>query len=420
MYQVVLVRYGEIALKGQNRRFFEQRLVNNIERQLKGLAPRRVSLVSGRVLVPLRDDWEEVEERLAAVCGIVSFSPARVVPGDLAAIQETAREEMALVATEGDTFKVEARRADKTFPLTSPELARQVGAYLLRRLPGLKVDVHRPRHRLMIEVRREGTYIYTRMVPGTGGLPVGVSGRGVLLLSGGIDSPVAGFLAARRGVEIVPVHFHSFPFTGERSKEKVIDLCRVLARYVGPLRLHVAHFTDIQKAIVQFCPEELRVTIMRRMMLRVAARVAEAEGAIALITGESLGQVASQTMESLAVIGAVTDRPILRPLIGFDKAEIVEQARKLGTYEISIRPYEDCCTLFVPAHPATKPKPERVQAAESRLDVEGLVEACLARTEIIEIKPSFLEREEGFRTGGGEVAGRQGPQGSTEEGVEGY
>ncbi|MCR4419634.1 MAG: tRNA uracil 4-sulfurtransferase ThiI [Clostridia bacterium] len=416
MYQVVLVRYGEIALKGQNRYWFERTLLNNIRRHLKDLGPRRIGTVSGRVIVSLDGDWEEVKERLAPVCGIVSFSPARVVAKDMSAICRAALEEMSSLAFDGPaTFKVEARRADKTFPFTSPELAREVGAFVLRHLPDLKVDLHRPRYRLSVELRREGTYVYTRVVPGQGGLPVGVSGRGVLMLSGGIDSPVAGFFAARRGVELVPLHFHSFPFTSERSKEKAVELCRVLARYAGPLRLHVAHFTDIQKAIVQLCPEELRVTIMRRMMLRVATRLAEAEGAIAIFTGESLGQVASQTMESLAVIGAVTDRPVLRPLIGFDKAEIVEKARELGTYEISIRPYEDCCTLFVPPHPATKPRREKVEAAESRLDVKGLVEGCLGRMEIIEIEPRFSGFREGFRAGGGEDACRQR---TSKEGVE--
>lgn len=389
MYQVVLVRYGEIALKGQNRRFFEQALLENVRRNLRGLAPRPVRHVQGRVIVPLHGDWEEVEKRLAAVCGVVSYSPARVVANELEAIQQAALEEMAAQAGPGATFKVEARRADKTFPLASPELARRVGAFILRHLPKVSVDVHEPQLRLFLEVRREGTYVYTRLLLGTGGLPVGVSGRGVLLLSGGIDSPVAGYMAARRGVEVIPLHFYSFPFTSERSKEKVIDLCRVLARYVGELKLYIAHFTEIQKAIGEHCPEELRITIMRRMMLRVAARVAEAEGALAIFTGDSLGQVASQTMESLAVIGAVTDKPILRPLIGLDKAEIVEYARRLGTYPISIRPYEDCCTLFVPAHPATKPKREKVEAAEARLDVEALVNGCLDNLEVVQVPPLF-------------------------------
>lgn len=389
MNEVVLVRYGEIALKGQNRRFFEEALRENIRRNLQGLAPRPVRHVHGRFIVPLHDDWEEVRRRLAAVCGVVSFSPARVVANDLETIQRAALEEMAAQVNSSLTFKVEARRADKTFPFTSPELARRVGGFVLRHLPELKVDVHEPQVRLFLEVRREGTYVYTRLFPGTGGLPVGVSGRGVLLLSGGIDSPVAGYMAARRGVEIIPLHFYSFPFTGERSKEKVIDLCRILARYAGELKLYIAHFTEIQTAISEHCPEELRITIMRRMMLRVATRVAEAEGALAIFTGDSLGQVASQTMESLAVIGAVTDKPILRPLIGLDKAEIVEYARRLETYPISIRPYEDCCTLFVPAHPATKPRREKVEAAEARLEVEALVNGCLERLEVLKVPPLF-------------------------------
>lgn len=389
MYQVVLVRYGEIALKGENRRLFEQALIANIRRGLEGLAPRQIRRVAGRVLVPLAGDWEEVEKRLAAVCGIVSFSPARVVPSEPEAIERAGLEEMAAVMAPGATFKVEARRADKTFPLTSPELSRRVGAFVLRRLPELRVDVHHPTHRLMIEVRPEGSYVYTRVCPGTGGLPVGVSGRGILLLSGGIDSPVAGYFAARRGVALLPLHFYSFPFTSERSKEKVIDLCRILARYAGEIDLYIAHFTRVQQAIVEQCPEELRITVMRRMMMRVAARLAEAAGALAIFTGESLGQVASQTMESLAVIGAVTDKPILRPLIGLDKAEIVEYARRIETYPISIRPYEDCCTLFVPAHPATRPRREKVEAAEARLPVETLVGECMERLEMVRVPPRW-------------------------------
>jgi thiamine biosynthesis protein ThiI len=389
MYQVVLVRYGEIALKGRNRHVFEQALLENIHRNLRGLAPRKIRHAGGRVVVPLHDDWPEVNRRLSTVCGVVSYSPARVAPNDMEAILRLALEEMASVAEDGATFKVEANRADKSFPLTSPEIARRAGAFLLKHLPGLKVDVHQPRHRLMIEVRREGTYVYTRVVPGVGGLPVGVSSRAVLLLSGGIDSPVAGYMALRRGVEIIPLHFHSFPFTSERSKEKVIDLCRVLARYAGELRLYVAPFTQIQKAILERCPEELRVTLMRRMMLRVAERVAREEGALAVFTGDSLGQVASQTMESLAVIGAATDLPVMRPLIGLDKAEIVERARRIGTYDISIRPYEDCCALFVPEHPATKPKREKVEAAEARLEVEDLVQRCWEGVEVITVAPQF-------------------------------
>lgn len=389
MYQLVLVRFGEIALKGHNRRYFERALLHGIKRNLRGLKERPVHLVQGRVIVPLEGDWEEVSERLATVCGVVSFSPARKVPNDMEAIKEAALEEMIAAGYGECSFKVDSRRADKSFHLTSPEINREVGGFVLSRLPKLTVDVHSPEHRLMVEVRREGSYVYTQVIEGTGGLPYGVSGKAVLLLSGGIDSPVAGYMAARRGVDLIPLHFYSFPFTGERSREKVIDLCRVLSRYGKDLDLHIAHFTEIQKAIGEKCPEALRITIMRRMMLRVAERVAEAEGALAIVTGDCLGQVASQTMESLAVIGAVASRPILRPLIGMDKADIVVYARRLGTYPISIRPYEDCCTLFVPPHPAIRPRLERAEEAERELEVDSLIEECLERTEVVAIPPQF-------------------------------
>ena len=261
----------------------------------------------------------------------------------------------------------------------------KVGAHLLRTFPGLQVDVHEPEAVLDVEIREEEAYIYTERLPGPGGLPVGVAGKGLLLLSGGIDSPVAGWMTLKRGVKLEAVHFHSYPYTSERSKEKVIDLCRELARYGGKIRLHVAHFTEIQEELRLKTPERLLVTLMRRMMFRLAERLAQQQGALALITGESLGQVASQTMESLNVIERVTQIPVLRPLIGLDKQEIMDLSVKIGTYPISIRPYEDCCTIFLPQFPATRPRLKDVEAAEAALDLEGLIAESLAKTETLEI-----------------------------------
>lgn len=386
MYQVVLVRYGEIGLKGMNRRYFEDLLVRRVKQSLEGLGPRPVNRIHGRLLVETRDDAAEIMDRLCRVFGIVSISPAIRTPLELSCMQEAALSVMAEAwQGPGETFKVQARRANKAFPHDSLELNHLIGGYLLSRLPGLRVDVHHPGHTLYVEVREKEAYVYTRVVPGPGGLPVGSSGRAVLLLSGGIDSPVAGWMAMKRGLELEAIHFYSFPFTGEKSREKVIDLCRVLARYGGRLRLRVAFFTEAQRAIQLTCPEELRVTVMRRLMFRIAQRTAERLGALALVTGESLGQVASQTLESIAVIQAATSLPVLRPLIGMDKTEIVELARKIGTYEISIRPYEDCCALFVPRHPRTRPRREQVEEAERSMDMEALVEEALEKSQVLEL-----------------------------------
>lgn len=369
----------------------------NMKWALRDLPRRPISRTFGRIFVPVDGDGPEVLERLARVCGIVSLSLARRVPPDMEAIRaaslDLAREEL----RSGHTFKVETRRANKRFPLPSPEVSRLVGAHILRNVPGLTVDVQQPQKTVHIEIREKEAYVYIDSVAGPGGLPVGSSGPGLLLLSGGIDSPVAGYMAMRRGVKVTALHFYSFPFTSERSKEKVVDLCRQLSLYGGPMTLYVGYFTEIQKAIRQKCPEELYVTIMRRMMFRLAEHWARETGCLAVFTGENLGQVASQTMESMAVIGEVCRLPVLRPLIGLDKADIIVWARRIGTYEISIRPYEDCCTLFVPRHPATKPKLPKVLEAEAVLDIQALLSESIARTEVIRVG----EDEGAHREGGG-------------------
>lgn len=382
-----LIRYGEIGLKGKNRRFFENTLTANIQRALRGIPGYRVWQSHTRNYVEVPDtSSREAEERLRQVFGIVSVSPVVKVPLNLEAIKAAALQEFAGIVRPGLSFKVNTRRANKRFPLPSQEVSAAVGAHLLHNLPGLSVDVHAPQEVLDIEIREEEAYLYTKRIPGPGGLPVGVAGKGLLLLSGGIDSPVAGWMALKRGVTLEALHFHSYPFTSERSREKVIDLCRRLAVYGGRIMLHVAHFTDIQTELRLKTPERRHVTLMRRMMLRVAEQLAARRKALALFTGESLGQVASQTMESINVIERVTTIPILRPLIGLDKQEITELSRRIETYSISIRPYEDCCTIFLPDYPATRPRLADVEAAETALDIPALVAGCLAKTEVLEIR----------------------------------
>jgi len=378
-----LLRYGEIALKGQNRRAFLDALVRNVRRAVADLGPAEVRVVAGRVLVRIDGAPEAAAGRLRKVFGVVSLSPVREAALDLEAVAAAARElaEEALARRpEIASFKVDTRRADKRFPLTSMETSSRVGGVIHARFPHLRARMRAPDLLVRIELR-DRAYLATESLPGPGGLPTGTGGRVLALLSGGIDSPVAAWLTARRGAVVTPVHFHSFPFTSERSKEKVVDLCRVLAEYAGPLDLWVVSFTAIQRAIQLRVPDALRVLVMRRMMMRICDRLAARLGALALVTGESLGQVASQTLESLAVIDAATALPVLRPLIGADKTEIVARAEAIGTYAISIRPYEDCCSLFVPAHPRTLPTREEVERAERALEIAPLVEEALARSE---------------------------------------
>ena len=384
MYHLLLVRYGEISLKGRNRKMFEDILLGNIRTALQGILVHDIHKTFGRLYIET-DHWQQAAERLQRVFGIVSLSPVLKAELHTEAIKAAAVKVMADASAK--TFKVETRRPNKAFPLTSPELSRTLGAHVLQSLPGLSMDVHKPDVILNVEVRQEGAFLYSRTIPGLGGLPVGASGKGFLLLSGGIDSPVAGFLALKRGVAVEGLHFHSYPFTTERSKEKVIEFGRILGQYTGrgQFPLWICHFTEIQKAIQGVPFPSLRITIMRRFMLRIAAQLAQSHKAYALITGESLGQVASQTMESIFTINAVTNMPVYRPLIGLDKEEIVEIARRIGTYETSILPYEDCCTVFVPRNPATRPTVDQALEAESYLDVEGLVAEAIAKTEYLDV-----------------------------------
>lgn len=386
MYELILVRYGELGLKGKNKAQFINRLVLNIKRAIKGLATREVVSTWGRIWVPVEDDLEATIERLQQVFGIYSVSPVIKTEKNLEAIQKAALRVLHDALPQGGTFKVETRRSDKTFPMLSPEISKAVGSYLFANSPDIyRADMYHPQHTIDVEIRGEGAFVYGQVIPGAKGLPVGSSGRAVLMLSGGIDSPVAGWMAMKRGVTIEAVHFHSFPFTSERAKQKVIDLCQVLAGWGGKIRLHVVHFTEIQKAIRQNCREDYGITIMRRMMFRLAERIARESKAYAIYTGESVGQVASQTLESMFTINDVTNMPVLRPLVGMDKEEIIQIAREIGTFDISIRPYEDCCTVFLPDYPKIRPRLDEARVLEEKLDIEGLVKEALEKTEILEI-----------------------------------
>jgi thiamine biosynthesis protein ThiI len=384
--QLILARYGEVGLKGKNRRLFENRLIYRMKEALAGLPVSGIYRTYGRLYVTMEGEQEQALKRLSHVFGLVSVSPAQSAPLELEEIKAIAAKSMGEAAASGyTTFKVETRRPNKAFPVKSPQVSREVGAAILQQVPGLTVDVHTPQVTLNVELREDQAYLYWRELPGPGGLPLGVSGRAVLLLSGGIDSPVAGWMAMSRGLEVVSVYFHSFPFTSDRAKEKVIDLCRVLARYCSSAKLYVIPFTKIQTALREGGPEELQTIFLRRMMMRLAGQVANKEGATALITGESLGQVASQTLPSLAATSAVVDMPVLRPLIGLDKQEIIRRAKAIGTYNISIRPYADCCTVFVPRHPDTHPDSEVVADKEAGLVSAELLTEALAEAEIMSI-----------------------------------
>ena len=388
MYTTLMARIaGEIAIKGKNRPQFEKQLVENMRHVLKKMEGVKVSKTGGRIEVRLNGaDIDETIDHLRTVMGIASISPVAEAELNMESIKETALrvvQDAMEKRTAPVTFKVEARRADKRFPLTSPEIAREVATHVLKNVEGLKVDVHNPELTLTVEVRELKAYLLCDIIPGQGGLPVGVSGKVMLLLSGGIDSPVAGWMAMKRGATVEGIHFQSFPFTSERAQEKVNDLAKILAKHGGRVRLHNVYFTEIQKAIRMHVPEEYSITIMRRIMMRIADRLAHQRKAMALVTGESLGQVASQTLESMYVINNVTNIPILRPLVAMDKVDIMRIAKNIGTYETSILPYEDCCTVFMPKNPKTRPKLHEAEAAEAKLDIEALILEALEKTETL-------------------------------------
>ncbi len=383
MEKVIIVRYAEIHLKGKNRGYFERVFCVNLEKALKGLR-HELRRTSGRYLVAgFQDrDAEEICERIARVFGVHSYSLGYRVPNDLDSIFEAAK----IVSPRDGTFKVDTHRADKKYPMTSPELNAEIGAKLLEEFPALKVDVREPQHVVYLDIREDGSaLVFGKFEEGAGGMPVGTSSKGVLLISGGIDSPVAGYMMAKRGMEVEYLHFHSYPYTNEQAKDKVVELARILSRYTGGTSISTVKVTHIQEEIHKKCAAELNVTLLRRFMFRIAERVAKRKGAKCLITGESLGQVASQTIEGITSSNAVVTLPVLRPLIGFDKEEIIIRAKKIGTFETSVLPYEDCCTVFLPEFPAIKPKLSFIEEEETKLDIEALVNEALDSLERISL-----------------------------------
>lgn len=392
MANVLLIRYGEIHLKGQNRSFFLRLLKEDIAGALQDLGAQ-VELGQGRYYATgiADEDIPAAVDRLTRIFGIWSISVAKAVEKDWSVICQTAVDlmESELAKRGGSaTFKVFSRRADKNFPMTSSEICPELGHVLLERFPGLSVDVKNPEISISLEVR-EHAYLYTNEIMGPGGMPAGSSGRAALLLSGGIDSPVAGYMLMKRGVEVECIHFHSFPYTSERARDKVVSLAALLSRYCGSVKLHIVHFTDVQLAIYDQCPDDETTILIRRAMMHIAQRIARANGAKALITGEAVGQVASQTLDSLVVTDNAVEMPVFRPCIGMDKFEIMDIARKIGTYDTSILPYEDCCTIFTPRHPVTHPKLERILKSESKIaDYERLLQEAIDKTETIVVTPS--------------------------------
>ncbi len=390
MNDILLLKLGEIVLKGLNRKSFEQKLMGNIRRRLVPLGKFRVTCLQSTVYVePLEDglDMDAAFEAVQKVFGVVKISRAAACEKDKDAIARLAIDYLREDMLRAKSFKVESKRSDKSFPMTSIQLSQYVGGELAEAYPNCAVDVHDPELVVNLEIRDLAAYVHAQPVNGAGGMPVGSNGVAVTLLSGGIDSPVSTYMIAKRGVRLIPVHFFSFPYTSQQAKEKVVELTRLLTAWCGRMTLEVVPFTHIQEEIRDKCPEEYFTLIMRRFMMRIAERIALANGARAIVTGENLGQVASQTMEAMASTQAVLRLPVLQPLIGLDKEEIVQLSRKIGTFETSILPYEDCCTVFTPRHPRTRPTVAEVEAAESALDVEALVEEALQGVERIYLDP---------------------------------
>lgn len=381
MREVLQVRYGEIFLKGLNRPKFMHLLVVRIRNAVKDIGAE-VWLSDARIYVSGMDDMDEAIRRVTKVFGVHSVCRAIEVEKD--DFEAICAQGVELLKDCQGSFKVNARRSDKRYPMDSPAINMEMGGYILQRLPQLHVDIKKPDTVLSVEIR-DKAYLYTHAIPGVGGMPVSGEERATLMLSGGIDSPVAGWMIAKRGVTVNAVHFYSFPYTSERAREKVLDLARILSESLCGIRVHVVPFTDIQMQIHEKCHPDYTTIIMRRYMMRIANAIAHKERSQALITGESVGQVASQTMQAIACTDAVADMPVFRPLIGFDKVDIIEIAKKIGTFETSCLPFEDCCTVFTPKHPATKPKMDVILEGESKLDGDALIAAALENTEVFEL-----------------------------------
>lgn len=381
MNEMILLKQGEMVLKGLNRRSFEEKMMGNARRRLKKYGSFRVSTRQSTTYVePLSEDcdFEGAWEAMHRLFGVVGLSRARGCPKDVPSIVTCATRYLGDSLRAVQTFKVESKRADKTFPMTSIQLSQAVGGELHDAFPHLMVDVHQPQLTVHVEIREEMAYVHADPEEGAGGLPIGMGGRALSLLSGGIDSPVASWMVAKRGVIVDMIHYHSYPYTSQEALDKVLELARLLVPYLGKTCVHVVPFTKVQEELRRSCPEELFTILMRRFMMRIACRVAEQNNIQALVTGESIGQVASQTLDAMACTNAVCTLPVIRPVIGMDKEEIVRIARKIGTFETSILPYEDCCTVFTPRHPRTRPKLDMLEQAETGLDLETMVDETVA------------------------------------------
>ncbi len=389
MKEMFLLKLGEIVLKGANRRTFEETLKKNVRRTVSHFGAFKVYIMQSTVYVEPQSedcDLDGAWEACGHVFGVSSMCRCRACGKDLDAIYQAVVDYLGDELSVQKSFKVESKRSDKSFPLNSIQISQEIGGRLAEAFPQVAVDVHKPSYVVNVEVRDFAAYIHGPAQPGAGGLPTGTGGRAAVLLSGGIDSPVAGYMIAKRGVELECIHFFSYPYTSERAKEKVLELAKLMTKYCGRMTVDVVGFTEIQEAIRDHCREEYFTIIMRRFMMRISEAIARDHGAKCLVTGENLGQVASQTMDAMAVTGAVVHMPMFHPLIGMDKEEIVSIARRIGTLETSILPYEDCCTVFTPKHPKTKPVLEAVEAEEAKLDVEGLIARAIENTEKIQVR----------------------------------
>ena len=399
MNEIFLLKLGEIVLKGQNRKQFESKLRQNVRRRMKPYGEFDVYIIQSTVYVEPKSldcDLEGAWEACHFIFGVVSLCRCRPCEKNLDRIFEAVEAYLGEDLECAQSFKVESKRSDKAFPLTSIGISQEIGGRLAEAHPHLQVDVHRPQYTVYVQVRDLAAYVHGPAEPGAGGLPTGVGGRAAVLLSGGIDSPVAAYMIAKRGVEIECIHFFSYPYTSEQARDKVLELARLVTRYCGRMTVDVVGFTEIQEAIRDGCPEEYFTLIMRRFMMRIAQRIALEHGCKCLVTGENLGQVASQTMEAMGVTGAVVSLPLFTPLIGMDKEEIVTIARRIGTLETSILPYEDCCTVFTPKHPKTKPTLAQVEQAEAGLDVEALISRALEQTEKVMVRYDESEADLGL------------------------
>ncbi len=390
--EILLCKYGEIVLKGANRKYFEDMLCREMKKRAKAYGNFNIYRAQSTIYIEPADESADLDGMFTAaskVFGIVAIARAAVCEKDMTAIADTVRSYIPSFLEGKRTFKVEAKRSDKTFSLDSMEISREIGGVVLEACPRIKVDVHHPDIVVKVEIREFGAYVSAGQFKGAGGMPVGTNGKGLLLLSGGIDSPVAGYMMAKRGVRLDAIHFESFPYTSERAREKVLELASIVAEYSGDIFVHVVSLTHIQEELVKACDEDYFTLLLRRYMMTIAERVAREKECLALITGESLGQVASQTIQALGVTDNAVNMPVFRPCIGMDKEEIISIARKIGTFETSIQPYEDCCTVFTPKHPRTKPELEKVLKEENKLDFSALVDEAMQSLYTVHIKAEY-------------------------------